>query len=258
MREITLFDQDSDSNLALSIFARLARGGKRVLMVDMRLNKKKRSSSMIGLDFYHCINENSDPRKYITILENNLDLLKGHSDMNYQEFNYFFELFKLDYFEKKFKNMNYDYVVFWVSPYLNLLTTNALFSSNEIMALIDADKSGMDFAQKLSRFTYHYNKIYSKELLISKIIPKFEKEINTQTYTYLISEFTSKLISYPLINIRDKNLKNAFAKISFSIMDDEKVFDPAINTRGKQKMINEYLEILSNTSTSEVPLTKFN
>ncbi len=259
MRKICLFNQDSNSNLSLNIYSQLARTKKRILIVDLRFNKDEISNSnIVDLDIYNCLNENLNPNKYITNLEPNLDIIKGSSKLNFQEFNLFYEFFKLDYFENFFKNLNYDYIIFEVSPLLNLITTNVLFNCTEIQTIIDFKKSGLDFMHKLARFTYHFNKIYSKKILISKIIPVYQSKLNKENYISLVSEFTSKLVSFPILeNKKSKNFKDELNKISISIIDDEKLFDDKIKNKKKQKLIQEYLNIISENSFPEKPLTKF-
>jgi len=259
MRKICLINQNPNSNLSLNIYSKLARAGKRVLIVDLRLSKDQETNkNSVGLDIYHCINENQKPEKFIISLEPNLDIIKGSSKLNFQEFNTFYEFFKLDYFEKSFKKLNYDYIIYEVSPQLNLITTNALFDSNEIQAIIDFDKAGLDFIHKLARFTFHFNKIYSKQILISKIIPTYKNKLNKNNYVHLVSEFTSKLVSFPIFeDIKSKNFKDELLNVSTSILDDEKLFSDEIQTKEKQKLIKEYLNIISENSFPEKPLTKF-
>ena len=259
MRKICLFNQDPNSSISLNIYAQLARAGKRVLIVDLRFGKRvQKDSTSVGLDIYNLINEGQKPNKFIKSLEPNLDIIKGSSKLNLQEFNTFYEFFKLDYFEKSFSNLDYDYMVFECSPQLNLITTNALFNSTEIQSIIDFENSGVDFMHKLARFTFHFNKIYSKEILLSKIIPVYKNKLNKNNFVHLVSEFTSKLVSFPILNNKkSKSFGEELSKISTSILDDEKLFDDSVQTRDKQKMIKEYLNIISENSFQEKPLTKF-
>jgi len=257
MRKICLINQDANSNLSLNIYSKLARAGKRILLVDLRIGKDSSTDSKVGLDIYNCINEGQKPEKFISSLEQNLDLIKGSSKLNFQEFNMFYEFFKLDYFEKSFKNLNYDYIIYEVSPQLNLITTNALFNSNEIQTIIDFEKFGLDFMHKLARFTFHFNKIYSKQILLSKIIPVYNKNLNKNNYINLVSEFTSRLVSFPISSKKSKTFSEELNNVGMSIVDDEKLFDDKIQTKEKQKLIKEYLDIISENSVPEKPLTKF-
>ncbi len=258
MRKICLINQNSENKISLNIFSRLAKEKKRVLIIDLRENKKINYKKTVGLDIYHALNEIEDLRKFIISIENNLDLIKGNEFLNYQEFNLFYDLFKFDYFEKKCANLNYDYIILEVSDSLNLFTTNALFYSSEVILNIEIEKQGIDFLNKCSRFIYHFNNIYGKQLFISKVIPTFKEKINPQTYTFLISEFTSKLISYPIIDIKNWEFGQTLDKLAINIIDEEKIFDSEIKNNTKQKRILEFLEIINDKHRNEIPLNKFN
>ncbi len=257
MRKICLINQNSDSNLSLNIFSKLAKEGKRVLIVDLREGKSKYRADDVGLNIFNCINEIKDFRKYCVSLEPNLDLIRGHHDLNFQEFNMFYDLFKLDFFEKKFRAANYDYIILEVSDSLNLFTTNSIFYSSEVMVALDCDKQGHDFANKVSRFVFHYNKIYGRQQFISKFFPVFGDKVDQSIYTYLVSEFTSKLVSFPIVDKKNWEFGSAMEKIAFSLIDDEKIFDNRFNSKEKQRQIKEYVEILTEVSSNEIPLTKF-
>ena len=255
MRKICLINQNNNSKLSWNIFAKLARDGKKVLIIDLRLNKLEKVTTKHNS--FNAINEIDDFRKFIISLEPNLDVIKGHEHLNFQEFNLFYDIFKLDFFEKKLKHLDYDYIILETPAELNLLTTNAIFYSNEIMTILDMDEQGHDFANKLARFVYHFNRIYARQLLISKIIPNFNKDIDNKLYTYLVSEFTSKIISYPVINIKNHEFSVALERISSSLINDEKYFDTRFRSKDKQKLIKEYLEVITEHSRNETPLTRF-
>ena len=256
MRKICLINQNDDSTISLNLFAKLAREGKRVLILDFRENKKVIDRD-IGLNIFNCVNELDDFRKFIISLEQNLDVIKGNPYLNFQEFNFFYELFKYDYFEKKLKNLNYDYIVLEVSAQLNAMTMNSIFYSSELMVLLDMEKQGHDFANKFSRFVFHFNKLYGKDIFVSKFIPVFSNKLEDSLYTYLVSEFTSKLVSYPIVGDKNFEFGLSLEKIAVNLIDEEKYFDSRFKTKEKQKQIKEYLEILNEVSSQEVPLTRY-
>lgn len=257
MRKICLINQDSNSTISLNLFAKIAREGKRVLLIDLRLGKDKPKKKDIGFNIAKGLNEISDLRKYVVSLEQNLDVIYGSEFLNFQEYNLFYDLFKMDFFEKKLKMMNYDYVVLENSAELSLLATNSIFFSTEIMTTIFDEKQGCDFVNKLARFVYNFNKVYGRNLFISKIIPVFKNEVDEKSFTYLVSEFTSKLVTFPVVDKKNFEYGYALEKIAISVIDNEKFFDPRYKNGEKQKLIKEYLEILSENSSNEIPLTKF-
>ncbi len=260
MRKICLINQDNDTKLSYNIFSRVAREGKRVLIIDLRefkIDVEKRSRD-VGLNIFNCVNDMDDFRKYIISLEQNLDVIYGNFNLNFQEFNLFYDLCKYEYFDKKLKNLDYDYIILEVSASLNLLTSNSVFYSTEIMAILSDEKQGHDFANKLSRFLYNFNNIYGKGLFISKFFPLFKKSVDEKVYTYLVSEFTSKIVSFPIIDVRNDEFGETLDRIGVSIIDNEKYFDTRYNSKEKQKVIKEYIKIVNEASADEVPLTKFN
>ncbi len=254
MRKICLVNQFADSTASLSIFSKLAQKGKRVLIIDLRL--KKTTVKNDAVNAYHFLNELENPEKFFKQPEPNLHIIEGHPNLNFQEFNLFFELFKFDYFEKKFKDLKYDYIIFECSSELSLMTLNSLFYVDELIAVLDCDNRGHDFACKLSRFNYHFNKLYGMNMFISKIVPVFKNKLDNEIYNFLTSEFTAPMITSPLV-LKGKNVKDLFGDVAFSIMVDEKKFDSEIADAEKQRSINEYLEILTETAKIETPLTKF-
>lgn len=258
MRKVCLFNQNNNSTLSLNIFSKLAKQGKRILIVDLRENKSdSNSENDIGLNIKTCFSENRNPSKYITSLENNLDIIKGNSNLNLEEFEMFHELFRYDYIEKKFSKLHYDYLIFEVSPQLNLLTMNVLYFVNEVMSIINLEKSGIEFIHKLSAFLSNFNRIHHKKLFISKIIPTFCKNFEKKEFIHLVSSFTSKMISFPISSKKDKEFSSSLNEISKSLLEDGKIFDAHANSKEKQKLVNEYLEILRENSSSEIPLNHF-
>ncbi len=255
MRKIALINQFQDLDISLSVFAKLAQEGKRVLIVDLRANKTKELTDE-STNSFQFLNELDKPEKYIKTLEPNLDIIEGHRYINFQEFNLFYDLFKLQYFENKFDHLNYDYLVFENSSELSLLTLNSLFYVDEMMLVLDCDELGHDFACKAARFGYNFNKLYWKNIFFSKIIPVFREKANVEIYNFLLSEFTSNLISHPIV-LKSKVLRESLSRASFSIIADEKKFDSTVTEDKKQRSINEYLNIMSETANVEVPLTKF-
>jgi cellulose biosynthesis protein BcsQ len=240
MRKICLFNQKND-NVALNVFASIAREKKRVLICDFRHHStaKKQKATVFDL-----LNEDIDPKKFIQTLEPNLDIIYGDAHLNIQEFNTFYKLHELNYFTKKFQKLEYDYIIVEVSDILSLLTTNALFFATEIMSFIDMDKNGTDFLHKLTRFTYQYNKIYGRELFISKVVPIFENTIRTKDVKYLLSEFTSQLIAPPIKTIRDDEFGVTLNDIAISILVMEEKYD-SMTKKNEQRMIQEYLNIIT-------------
>jgi len=241
MRKICLFNQDANSNITLNLFAQIARKGKTVLIIDLRFGKEE-NENCVGYDIYSMINSDSNPEKYLTKLEKNLFLIKGSSKLNLQEFNLFYDLFKLDYFEKYLKNLNYDYIIFEVSPQLNILTKNALFESSEVISIIEFEKEGLIFTKKLAKFISNFNQIYSKKLILSKIITIFKESLEQEQYVNLVSSFNSKIVSFP---IRENKKGTKFAGeleiVAKSIILDSKIF------KSNKKMF-EYLSIISENS----------
>jgi len=255
MRKIALLNQFADLDITLSIFSKLAQEGKRVLIVDFRHNKTSEISEDTK-NAFHFLNELENPEKYIKTLEPNLDLIEGHRYIGFQEFNLFYDLSKLEYFDKKFKHLNYDYIIFENSSQLSLLTLNSLFYCDEVMVVADCDEFGHDFACKSARFAYNFNKLYWKKLFISKIIPVFREKANIEVFNFMISEFTSSLVSHPII-LKSKNIRDSLLRASFSVIMDEKRFDSSVTDDKKQRSINEFIEIMNDTANVEVPLTKF-
>lgn len=245
MRKICLFNQDNNTTLSLNLFSRIAREKRSVLIVDLRLNKERKLEKEKGA--FDLLNEDIKPKDCIKSLEPNLDIMVGTHNLNVQEFNSFYKLFKLNYFNDVFRNIDYDYVVLEVSDHLNLIATNALFYSTEVMTILDMDKGAINFLQKLARFTFQYNKIYGKNIFISKAIPKFSEEHKEEIYQYLTSEFTTKMISPSIVDKRNREFEDSLNKIALSIMAIENMFDKKLNQKEKQKAINEYLDLIQET-----------
>jgi len=202
MRKICFFNQDPNSKLVLNLYSRLARLGKKVLIVDLRLGKKDEDSKEKTV--YHLLNENLDPKRVIMTKEQNLDVIQGDHRLNLQEFNSFYNLFQLNHLSQAFGGLNYDYIILEVSDNLGILVRNALHFCNEIMCAAVMDKNGQDFIMKLARFSYHFNKLYGMQIFLSKLIPVYEKEANKKEYDLLVSEFTTNLVSEPIIHRNKK------------------------------------------------------
>ncbi|MCB9359419.1 AAA family ATPase [Candidatus Woesearchaeota archaeon] len=233
MRKICIFNQFNDSNLMLNVFARFARKKKRVLYLDFR--KKDESENVFSM-----LNEDSEIRSFITTLEPNLDFIQGDSKMNLHEFGSYYKIFDLKYFEM-LENLDYDIIAIEVDDSLSILANNALFFSNEIIAVADMDNHGVEFVQKLARFTHQYNKLYARNIFISKVIPAFSSKIDKKKHDYLVSEFNSDLISEP-VNI--KKFKESISGIAMNIMNIGKSYS-RLNMKEKQKFIQEYLSMIS-------------
>ena len=115
---------------------------------------------------------------------------------------------------------------------------------------------------KFARFTYHFNKQYGQQKVISKIIPYYKaEEAGKESYTYLVSEFTSKLISYPILDCEktreNKEFDKCLTNVAFSLEETERLFDSESSPGERQKVLREYLGLLTETVKEDMPLTSF-
>lgn len=257
MRTICLFSDAPDSTYSLNIFSQLARKGKKVLIVDLRFGKKQENKHTVGLDIFSLFSQSQDVDSYIISLEPGLDVIRGNRDLNVQEFYLFPQLFKMDFIEKTFSHLNYDYIIYEVSPQLNLLNTNTLFASSELMCLASMDNNGLDMVHKFSDFVCEFNNLYGRKIVLTKIIPLFPKQANKEIYTHLISEFSSSIVSYPLTKQKNKEFGEALEQIASSIKKDGKYFDSKASELKKQEIVEKYFEILYRNNRERKKLDKF-
>lgn len=246
MRKIVLFNPKSSSKDTLNIFAKLARKGKRVLVIDLRHSFDKQSSSEVGLDITAGLDSPQFFKTVIKPLEMNLDVVEGSSRLNTTEFRVFNSLFKFDVFEQQLADLSYDFVVFELSYILDLFTLNGLFASNEVMIYHELKT---DAAYDIMKFLSDFNALYSHKILCSLIIATYSNTLNKQDYTALVSDFSSKMISFPFK--QDKNssqYKECIENISNQIEELEEIFDPKDNYNWALEKQQEYEEILHRIS----------
>lgn len=165
MRKICLINSvEGDNELSLSILTKLARVGKRILLVDLKQNSgNEKDYEKTTLSF---MNNDTGYEENVEKIEENFYLIKGHPHLYQMEFNLFYKLIKRDFFVNKFKNVkDFDYIVLEISPNLSIINQNAFFFASEIMNFVSLNTTAYNLSVKISRFLYHFNKYYSKNFI---------------------------------------------------------------------------------------------
>lgn len=239
MRIITLFNPYDNNSLSLNLFAKIARTGKNVLYLDFRT--KGNFEKNVGLNSSSFLSSKGDISKHIVNLEKNFDIVKGSVDLNLQEFSQFERFVKFSDFESLFINLNYDYIFIELTPNLDLFTMNSLFVSSEVM-VYTSDKN-FNFIYSLANFLSQFNKLYSKKVLLTKVITYYEGELGRDKYARVVFDFTSRVVAYPILfDKKSKEFSLSLEKITQSIVDDEKDLGN-LSFRNK-KVEHEYLLML--------------
>lgn len=247
MRLITIFSSENSSNFVLNLCARIAREGKKVLYVNVTSRELKESE--VGLSIASFISSpTNDLKKHIIPLEDNLDTIKGSSKLFLEEFNHYEKLMTFQLFEHIFRRNNYDYIFFEVFPLMSMLTLNSLFASTEVMCVLR--EKDYSFAYSLSSFLLQFNKLYTKKILLTKIIPNYQEKLDRKLYSKLVFDFSSRVISFPFCNDRkSSNFAEDLQTITVSILEDEDHFD--IHKERDKKVELEYLGILERIISGE-------
>ena len=244
MRLITIFSSKNSPSFVLNMAAKIAREGKKVLHVNITAQESQESK--VGLSIASFISSPKlDFKKHVIPLEDNLDTIKGSSDLFFEEFNHYEKLMTFHVFEDTFKRRNYDYVFFEVMPTISMLTLNSLFASTEVMCVLP--QKDYSFAYSLSSFLLQFNKLYTKKLLLTKIIPEHGGELERKEYSKLVFDFNSRVISYPFcFDKKSPSFSEELQMIVTSLLDDESDFD-ILHIRD-QKVEMEYLSFLERVS----------
>ena len=130
-------------------------------------------------------------------------------------------------------------------PTISMLTLNSLFASTEVMCVLP--QKDYSFAYSLSSFLLQFNKLYTKKLLLTKIIPEHGGELDRKEYSKLVFDFNSRVISYPFcFDKKSSSFSEELQMIVTSLLDDESDFD-ILHVRD-QKVEMEYLSFLERVS----------
>jgi cellulose biosynthesis protein BcsQ len=244
MRAITIFNNGTSSNFTLNICAQIARAGKKVLHINLKNQSSQESE--VGLSISSFLSSNSQElSKYIIPLEKNLDIIKGSFSLHSEEFQNFEKLMTFHVFENFLKNKNYDYIFFEATPTLNMLALNSLFASTEVMCVVNREE--YSFVYSLVSFLVQFNKLYTKKVLLTKILPVYLDALDRKEYSKLVFDFTSRVVSYPFFNKKNTStFSEELSIIAKSILDDQQDFgDLAFRNK---KIELEYLGMLDRIS----------
>lgn len=247
MRKIVVFNQDRSYRDSLNIFAKLARQGKRVLLIDLRQQSLySKSISQVDFDITSCLESTGSLQKYIKPLEMNLDVIEGSSKLQLLEFRIFSTLFKFDVFEKEIGHLDYDYVIFEMSFILDLLTLNALFVCSEVIVFHELLS---DAIYDVGTFLKDFNALYSHKILCSLVIPTYTGKLDEKEYTSLVSSFFTDMISYPLkLDKSSLEYKKGVEEIARRIIDTEDIFSPQGNFSWALEKQKHYEQVLHRIS----------
>jgi cellulose biosynthesis protein BcsQ len=246
MRIITLFNEHSNSTYSLNVLAQLARKGKSVLYIDLRLLKQKPVKQKVGHDISLFFSSHSKSLDYFAVqYEKNLHVVNGNSSVFEKEFSNYSSLFTFTVFESATQLTQYDYIVFEVTPTINLFALNALYVSTEVMSYVSI--SSTYFAYSLAYFLKNFNSLHHKKVLLTKLLLTYDKELSKKAYAQLVFDFSSSIVSFPFtLSKTNVDFKSSLNELVQNILEDELFLNGSVSQ--KVKFEEKHLKILDRVS----------
>ncbi len=233
MRKICVINQKGGvgkTTTTVNLGMGLAREGKKVLIID--LDAQGNVSTCLPAeskkDLFDLLVENADLKECISVVTENLDIIKSKETLAKAELILVGENARETILKRKLQNLaGYDYVLLDCPPSLGLLNQNAMLFANEALIPASTDILGLDALRKMRHIIEKINEVFGHSLVVSKVVPTLydvRNKVCNSCLKQMQSEFY-ELVSDPVrVNA---TLKEAPA-------EKKSIFDYANASRGAE------------------------